>query len=156
MNNTLIILDFNRTIYDPDTAALSAGAQEMLDALAERGATLVLVSRREGDRATTLEELGMSRYFREVCFVDEKDAPLFERLIRAHAASAEETYVIGDHLHSEIRTGNRVGARTIHVKQGKFAGLIPETAADEPWRTVSNLHEALALLCSHGHPAGGV
>lgn len=132
-----IIFDFNRTVFDPDSGALVPGALRLLTTLKERGVPLHLVSKREAGRDDALQRLGIAHFFLSTSFVDDKE----ERLRELISESSDTTYVIGDHLHNEIRIGNRHGAKTIWLKRGRFASLTPESDEDHPWRTVSNLHE---------------
>ena len=136
-----IIYDFNRTIFDPETGTLMDGALTLLQIHTAEGHTLHLVSKREADREATLARLGIGKYFDSVQFVEEKQDAL-KALIEA---AETPVYVIGDHLHSEIRLGNRLGARTIWLKRGRFADLRPEGPDDMPWRTISHLGELLEV-----------
>ena len=131
----IIIFDYNRTLYDPETGELVVGAREAVEALSARGATLHLVSRNEPGRTDALHALGLAEYFASISFVDDKEAPMRKIAETANAP----LYVVGDHLHNEIRIGNRIGARTVWLKAGKFEGLVPESPHDEPWRTIERL-----------------
>ena len=79
---TLMIIDYHRTLYDPDTDALVDGAHELLTELKARDVLLVLVSRREGERDKRIQELGISSFFDEVLFVEDKTEQVF-RYIRS-------------------------------------------------------------------------
>lgn len=137
-----IILDFNRTVYDPELDALAEGAKDALEALKAAGHALHLVSKLEPGRDDALDALGIRQYFESVAFVPEKE----EAMHRIAESAAGTVFVVGDHLHNEIRIGNRLGARTVWVKQGKFASLQPEGEHDEPWRTASSMREVPALI----------
>lgn len=131
----IVIFDYNRTLFDPETGGLVAGAREAVEALAARKATLHLVSRNEPGRQDALARFGLDKHFASVSFVDDKEAAM--RPITEGADTP--VYVVGDHLHNEIRIGNRLGARTVWLKAGKFKDLLPEHAEDEPWRTIDHL-----------------
>ena len=141
----LAIIDFNRTIFDPETGGLIPGAQGALDALEQKKITLVLVSRREAGRNATLNELGISKYFAETVFVPEKTPELFEDIIRRYRTKPEETYVIGDYFPEEIHAGISIGAKTIRLKRGKFSDLSLRKGG-EPWKTIKHLKEITELL----------
>jgi FMN phosphatase YigB (HAD superfamily) len=138
-----IILDFNRTLFDPETAALLPDALELLQDLHKKGHTLHLISRLEPGRETTLESLGIQVFFTSIAFVDNKEKPMAEVIKKA---GGKCVYVIGDHLYGEIRIGNRLGAKTIWLKRGRFAGLMRTSLDDEPWRTVEHLKEIKELI----------
>lgn len=137
-----IIFDFNRTLLDPDSATLYPGVSSMLQALRKRGYVLHLVSRLEPTRTQTLQKLGITDYFSRIALVEDKDEVIHQLVNAAEG----ETYVVGDRLHDEIRSGNRAGARTIHVKQGTFSYLEPEGEHDRAWQTVENISQAFDLL----------
>jgi FMN phosphatase YigB (HAD superfamily) len=148
----LAIIDFNRTIYDPETGGLMPGARHLLEVLGSHGIACVLVSMREPGRQQTLKDLGVADLFAATYFVDAKTPQLFAEIIERHHASPETTCVIGDLLHQEIRAGVAVGAKTIHVRQGAFAHMQPQSPLDRAWRTVTSLAEAEELLCGRGAP----
>ncbi len=132
-----IIFDFNRTIYDPDTSTLVPGVLDVLTTFIARGAVLHLVSRREPGREVLLDDLGITQFFRSTSFANEKEVAIRQII----EASEGVVYVVGDHLHDEIRIGNRQGARTVWFKRGKFAGLVPEGSVDIPWRTIERMED---------------
>ncbi len=132
-----IIFDFNRTLFDPETDALLEGAALVLATYQSEGKELHLISRKEKDRDGTLDRLGIREFFASVSFVEDKHEALRLRI----GSSTGPVYVIGDHLHTEIRFGNRYGAKTVWLKRGRFSHLLPETDEDIPWRTIGSLEE---------------
>ncbi|MES2006772.1 MAG: HAD hydrolase-like protein [Patescibacteria group bacterium] len=137
-----IIFDFNRTLFNPDTRALMPGAFELLQGLFTQGHTLALISRLEADREDTFRNLKIEQFFSSVEFVEEKG----EALKKIITASLPPVYVVGDHLHDEIRAANRLGAKTIWFKRGRFANLVPEEKDDEPWRVIDDLMQVKGLI----------
>ncbi len=138
----MIIFDFNRTLYDPEAGAAVPGAIELLGALRARGEVLYLVSRLEPGREDILASLGLEDFFERVSFVHDKEAAIGESMRGSNGV----VYVVGDHLHDEIRAGNRHGAKTIWLRRGKFAELKPESLMDVPWRTIEHLGDVLSSL----------
>ncbi len=143
-----VIFDFNGTIYDPDTNGLLPGARQVLKDLRARSIPLYLVSRAEDGRPQILNEFGLGEYFVESFFVERKDPTLFFEILRRANIHPKEMYVVGDHLHKEIRCGNQCGMRTIWLKRGKFSDLEPAMEADYPWQTVGDMSEVLDLFPS--------
>lgn len=141
-----VIFDFNRTIYDPETRGLVPGARELLLELQRNSVPLYLVSKADESRPQLLEELALKDFFKEAFFVERKDPALFFEILRHADVHPKQMYVVGDHLHKEIRCGNQCGMRTIWLKRGKFSDLTPEMEADSPWRTVEEMTEVLGLL----------
>jgi FMN phosphatase YigB (HAD superfamily) len=146
MKADLVIVDFNRTLYDPDEDKLVEGAQELLSSLRAAGKPLALYSAKVPGREHNLRDLGISDFFNDIVFTAHKaEAELLE-IITRNGASPATTYVIGDHPHKEIRLANRVGASTIRFRGGKFAALQPELPDDIPNHDISSLKEALLFI----------
>src|SRR3989344_1325729 len=118
-----IIFDYNRTLYDPETKSFYPGAVALVSALALKH-ELYLISRREPERANYLEQSGLKELFTDIAFVEEKTVALFQRF----AGGDKNTVVIGDRVTEEITIGNRLGLRTVWLKQGKFAAELPSNA----------------------------
>lgn len=138
----LAVIDFNRTIYDPEADAEVPGASALLSQLRDMNIALVLVSLNETQRAATLERLGLSTYFSDIRFVDEKTPELFKSILREHGVTPAEALVVGDHPH-DIACGTEAGMRTMRLRRGKFAA---EISPHEPWRTVEHLDEISELI----------
>lgn len=141
----LTIIDFNRTIYDPETNGLVPGAVPLLQDLSSR-MPVVLVSKNEPGRGDILNTLGIGQFFAETIFTIAKSPELFMEIMERHGAQPDETLVIGDYITEEIAHGNSVGAQTIRLKRGKFKDHIPKRSEEEAWRTVEELSQIKDLL----------
>lgn len=139
----LAIIDFNRTIYDPETDAPVPGAPELLLRLRAAGYVLVMVSRPEAGRVAHLARYGLEQHFTDMHFVERKSKELFLEIAAAHGSTPRETLVIGDHPHEEMRAGAEAGMQTIWLRRGLFSGLTPEHV---PWHTVGMLNEIPELV----------
>ena len=136
-----IIFDYNRTLYDPETDALSHGALELLK-YSSKGNELFLISRAEPGRSERLERSKIRKYFKRLAFVDVKTPELFLEL----SDEDKDAIVIGDRVREEIRIGNRLGMKTIWVRQGKFADEMPEGCDDKPTFIVTDLGEVREII----------
>ncbi|MDP2704316.1 MAG: HAD hydrolase-like protein [bacterium] len=145
MKNTkrIIIFDFNRTLYDPNTDSLVSGALQVLQRFS-LAFSLYLLSTDSPSRLFCIKDLGIERYFKKIVLVPEKSIPVFEFLARF--ADIPSSYVVGDRVRSEIRMGKTVGFQTIWVQSGKFSEETPRTATEQPDHTVSSLLEILSLI----------
>lgn len=140
-----VIFDFNRTLYDPETGSFIKGAIASLDALKKDGMLLFLIGKGSNERANLINELGLHRYFDEIIVKEEKDLADFQYLKEKY--SGADFYVFGDRVKKEIRFGNECGFKTIWFKNGKFAGELPESEDEKPWKTIfdfSELSEAIS------------
>lgn len=123
-NTSAIIFDFNRTLFDPESGSLYEGTEEILEKYTNTH-DLFLISLREGDRQTLLQELNIGNYFAETFFVNEKTREVFETIGKGY----QTVFVVGDRIASEITLGNQCGYTTIWIKQGKFKHVRPEGAS---------------------------
>ena len=142
----LIIIDLNRTLYDPNTGALVEGASALLSDLSVEGNTLVLMSRIEPGRGDIIKELGIEKYFAEMRFVNSKSAEEFIALAKKY--DAKDVYIIGDYMYDEIREGNKAGFKTIQVLEHAIADLNPESDLDVPWREARTIRHVRELINS--------
>lgn len=141
---SLVIIDFNGTLYDPSRTGLMPGAKELLAGLKEKGIPAVIVSKQELDGSGRLKQLGIDEYIDEAIFVDQKTGKHFREIMARHKAGPEETYVIGDYLASEIRAGIEAGAFTIHYKGGHRSSFAEDSI--KPNMSVDTLTEALHYI----------
>lgn len=141
----IIIFDWKRTLYDPDNKSLIEGAVNLLEFIKNKNIPMVLAGKGGEDMQQEVSRLGMKKYFKEIIFAEgEKDPEVFQLLITKD--DNKKTFFIGDRVRSELEIGNKLGATTIWVKQGKFAREEPITEIQYPNYTVSSLTQCIRLL----------
>lgn len=140
-----VIFDWKRTLYDPETRSLIEGATEVLDYLHMKNITMYLIGKGDVDMHGEVERLNVKPYFEDIVFLEGDKQPDHYRLYISRT-DPDRTLIIGDKLDSEIEVGNLLGATTIQVRQGKFAGHRPKSANQKPDMVVNNLSELLPLL----------
>lgn len=127
-----------RTLYDPETKELSAGAFIVLAKLQNKF-DLYLISRKENHRMNTINNLGIKKFFKEIHLVDKKNKELFYEI--GKKTIGENVFVIGDRIPEEIKIANSLGYKTIWYQKGKFSNIIPQNKGERPWQTIHNLLE---------------
>ena len=144
----IIIFDFIRTLFDPDTNALVSDAQRVLQYAAQAGFTLCLISRREGGaREKRVQSLGITEYFDHLFFCDEKTREQFEECIVAVGdIDRQRSFVVGDRIREEIVCGNACNFQTIWVRAGKFAEEMPRGREEQPTFCVARLEDTIPIL----------
>jgi ribonucleotide monophosphatase NagD (HAD superfamily) len=144
MNLKVLIFDWKRTLYNPDTKELEAGAKEILKFCNENGFPLYLVGKGGRDMHAEVGRLGISGNFVEIVFWEgAKEDGVFKQFM---SSDPRETLFIGDRIQSELALGKSLGATTLWVRQGKFSDEMPATESQNPDYTVSTLKEAGELL----------
>jgi ribonucleotide monophosphatase NagD (HAD superfamily) len=142
-----IIFDWKRTLYDPDSRSLIAGAKEVLELARQNNIPLVLIGKGGDDMQAEVDRLGVREFFTDVIFREgSKDANLFESKVSKE--DPRNTLFIGDRVRSELAIGTMLHVTTIWIRQGKFAGEEPENEAQKSAYTFSSLAELKTWLQS--------
>ena len=142
----LAIIDFNGTLYDPESDDLMPGARELLDGLKARGVPMVLMSKRVAGRENLPAELGIADYFAEMAFVEQKTGQHMLEIISRYKSTPERTFIIGDYPRSEIRAGNEAGAFTMHFLGGRYPSMEYESELERPDVQIETLPDALRYI----------
>lgn len=138
-----IIFDWKRTLYDPDNRVLIDGATELLEYIRRKNIKMILMGKGGEDMQKEVERLRVEQFFSHIVFAEgEKDPKVFAKYIE----ESKRTLFIGDRVRSELEIGNKLGATTVWIKQGKFAQEEPENKQQEPNYTVASLNDCLNLL----------
>lgn len=144
-NTQAILIDFNRTIFDPNTNRLYPRAVEILKYLAQ-SYDLYLISKMESDRMEKLEVLGIKDLFVKAYFVEEKTEKLFEEILQTY--DKKHSYVIGDVVKNEISIGIKIKTNTIWVRQGKFKDIELPSWHEKPTHIIKELEEIKNIIVS--------
>src|SRR3989344_5246210 len=140
------IIDFNRTLFDPEKNKLIEGAIPLLQFLKSKKVVTVLLTREESEREDKIKFI--SCLFNRIVVVKEKTQKEFENIISLLKMDSSEIVVIGDYIKEEITFGNRLGMTTIRVRQGKFADEGPSAPDEKASITVSGLAEVVPEVIS--------
>ncbi len=114
----VVILDFNRTLYDPVAHTLFAGAEKLLKKLKQSKINIVLYSTESETRRLLIEELGLREYFNGVVFVKNKTADDLAEIIKQFNSIDNEIVIVGDNPEGELSLGVSLGLKTIAVGTG--------------------------------------
>ena len=139
-----ILMDFSRTLYDPDENKLLDGAEEVLAQLSEKH-ELFLLSKNPAGRKQRVQEVELGKYFRKMFFFEEKTIEEFRKIVEEEKLNPQECCIVGDRARKEIVFGKELGMKTVWLKQGKFAEEEP-LQGKEPDFTINNLKELTQLL----------
>lgn len=143
--NKIIIFDFNRTLYDPESNKLLPNCKRVLIALKERKYHLYLLAMATPSRNKKIETLGLNTFFEEIILTDDKNKKMFNKFISLKKIT-QNSFVVGDRVKKEIALGNHFGLQTIWLKRGKFSSQLPANLLEKPKYTVTELKELLEIL----------
>lgn len=105
----IIILDFNKTIYNPYEGCLYRGTYSLLQKL-NKNYYLILVTTASPSRFKDIQNLNLNKYFKKIFIVRRKNLSLYRNI-----SIAKTTILIGDNLKEEIRIGNKLKLKTIII-----------------------------------------
>jgi FMN phosphatase YigB (HAD superfamily) len=143
-----VIFDWKRTLYNPDDKTLIDGGLEVLALLKQKNIPMVLIGKGSNDMYAEVERLRIKEFFSDIIFREgEKDSNIFAAYVSK--TNPKETLFIGDRVRSELEVGNRLGATTIWVKQGKFAEEGSLHNGQKPTFVVNSLVELKKFLQSN-------
>ena len=145
MHPLAVIFDYNRTIFDPESGGLVAGAQSLLEDLKARGVTLFLVAKGGDERRAQITTLGLEPLFKNIIVNESKSSEDYESC-KSLCSPDTVFYAVGDRVKEEIRHANGCGMTTIWFRSGKFATEEPAGDAERPSYTVTSLDDVAALI----------
>lgn len=141
----VVIFDFNRTIYNPETKKLFPNVVSILIQLKSSGCVLFLLSFGGKERTQQILDLGITSYFDKV-YVSKSKVVAFRKLVVERALQQANTFVVGDRIKEEIRIGNMYGFQTVWLKKGIFAEELPKDLLEFPVYKIRNLRQFLKLV----------
>ena len=116
-----IIIDFKRTIYDPENDCLLENAVDALKIFKGKGFHVRLIGKGQREEMLQIiERLGILPFFNEIDIDNDKEQ-FFEQV-----PNPDTWLVIGDRARQEILFGGRLGMKTMWLKKGKFSDELPE------------------------------
>lgn len=142
----IIIFDFNRTIYDPESNCLLPGTELVLSILLKRGFILYLISRAAESRKELIEKLNISKYFKNIIVTPQKSKDDFNNILGKEDVIRERSFVVGDRVREEIKIGNQLGLNTVWLQRGKFASEFPQNLDEQPTYIIKELKDFLEVV----------
>jgi FMN phosphatase YigB (HAD superfamily) len=137
-----IVFDFNRTIYDPDSDDLIAGALQVLERLSN-DFLLVLYCKLGDGRDEKVMGLGLKKFFKKIIFVPNKTPADLVNIAKEFNLETNRIVVVGDRVKSEIAAAKKAGCKAVWLKRGKFAKENPLEPNEKPDCIIFSLSEVL-------------
>lgn len=144
----LIILDFNRTLYNPDNNSLFDGVIEFLKDYSKTY-SLAIIGKGDEKRSSLIDALNIKKYFEYIDLKEEKEDNMFKQCMQTLKFNPEQCWSIGDRIKKEIKMSKKFGIKTIWFKNGKFSLELPESKEEEPDFTVSDFKEIRNIIPLH-------
>ena len=142
----LVIFDWGRTLFNPETSKLFPDTVEVLECLSQKYTLAIVALATAGEekiqeRLQFIKENDLERYFASILFdVSDKDS-LYVKTLKDLNITSEETVIIDDRVLRGVDWGNKNGATTVWFQNGKFANELPNNNTGEPDYIVHSLLE---------------
>jgi len=141
----IVILDFNRTLFDPEKNQFFPETENLLNLLKNRGYKLTLIAIEKSEER--LKRISVIKsYFDFIKIVKEKKESDFKEILEKFNCQPQEAIVIGDRVKIELKIGNKLNINTIWIKQGKFSTETPEEENEVPKLVFKNLAQLITFL----------
>lgn len=132
-----VIFDYNRTLVQGDQTPpkFFPDVPNVLNTLKNKGIKMAVVSVGENpsQRQQEFEQLELrDRGISVFKIVGQNDRKDLQSVLDELGVEGKNCVVVGDRVKKEIVEGNKVGATTVWLKQGKFTDEKPETLEEEP------------------------
>lgn len=144
---------FNLTLskWRKELELLYPDTKEVLKCLFERGYKLGIIANQSLGSEKRLEEWGILKYFSVVIASAEEgiakpEQEIFHRALRRADCKPENAVMVGDRLDNDIVPANKIGMKTVWIKQGLGAYSTPQALFEYPDYTVNNLTELCELF----------
>lgn len=136
--------------WNSDDEFVYPEAEECLRKLSKKYKIGIIANQVFGSKER-LEKIGLLKYINLVVASAEEgvakpDLRIFEIALNRADCKAEEAVMVGDRLDNDIVPANKIGMKTVWIKQG-FGGLaVPLTQEEQPNYIVENLSEIIGIF----------
>lgn len=141
-----IIWDFLNTIYNSPGNTLYDGSKELLEKLHKEYKQVLVSSTFDVQKRIEL----IKSFNIWTCFdrveIGLKTKGLFLDICKEFGCDPSEGYVIGDNALNEIRTGNKLGMKTIWVDRKGKSGFKGKLFKKRCWKKIKKLSELKGIL----------
>jgi FMN phosphatase YigB (HAD superfamily) len=140
----LIIFDWGGTLHESKTDSIFDGVPEVLDKLSERYPLVLISLAKSQDPKTRRQKIGdsgISQYFKSILVGGEDKDEMYESILSDLNVNPENVLIVDDRAIRGIAWGNRKGAKTIWIQQGKFANELPDNETGTPTFVISDIKD---------------
>ena len=136
--------------WNSDDEVVYPEAEDCLRALSKRYRIGVIANQNPGSKQR-LDRIGLLKYIDLVIASAEEgvakpDLRIFQIALDRANCKPEEAVMVGDRIDNDIIPANKIGMKTVWIRQG-FGGLAqPQAAVETPDYTINNLSELFEIL----------
>ena len=136
--------------WNSDYEIVYPEAEDCLRALSKRYRIGAIANQNPGSKER-LDRIGLLKYIDLVIASAEEgvakpDLRIFQIALDRANCKPEEALMVGDRIDNDIVPANKIGMKTIWIKQGFGKYCEPKTEKEQPDYTVKNLNELISIL----------
>lgn len=134
-----------------DLEMLYPDTKDVLKSLLKMGYCLGIIANQSLGSEKRLEEWGIRKYFSVIIASAEEgvakpDKEIFLRALKKANCDPQNAFMVGDRLDNDIVPANKIGMKTIWIKQGLGGYSTLQTLLEYPDHTVNDLKELCELF----------
>ena len=147
----LIIFDWGRTLYKPETEKLFPDTVEVLESLSNKYTLAIVALATAGEekireRLKIIKENNLGQYFSSILFdIKDKDS-MYVKTLKDLEVKPENVVIVDDRTIRGIKWGNKNGTATVWFQNGKFKDELPNEDTGEPTYTIHSLSDILKYM----------
>lgn len=136
--------------WNSDDEVVYPEAEDCLRSISKRYKIGIIANQNPGSKER-LERIGLLKYIDLVIASAEEgvakpDLRIFQIAFERANCNPEESIMVGDRIDNDIIPANRIGMKTVWIRQG-FGGLAePQTAEETSEYTINNLNELFEII----------
>lgn len=149
-NKALEEYSLKKAIWNSDDEFVYPEAENGLSELSKHYKIGIIANQNLGSEER-LDKLGLLKYIDLVIAsadegVAKPDLRIFQIALARADCKPEEAVMVGDRIDNDIIPANKIGMKTVWIRQG-FGGLAkPQTAVETPNYTINNLNELFEII----------
>ena len=142
-----IIFDWVGTLYQFDGKGLFPYSEKVLKKL-EHKYKLAVISKAVSDNVENrLKQINSIKGYFNVIIADiDKTSEQYIESMRKLKVKPENTLVVDDRMDRGIQIGNKVRCKTAWIKNGKYAGIVPNKEIGQPTYIIKSIEDLLKIL----------
>lgn len=150
-NKAVKFYGLTKAHWNSDDEFVYPKAKDCLSELSKRYQIGIIANQELGSEQR-LENLGLFKYIDLVIASAEEgvakpDLRIFQIALDHANCKPEEAVMVGDRIDNDIIPANRIGMKTVWIKQGFDAYSALSSTEEKPEWTVNNLDEIIDLFC---------
>ena len=144
----LIIFDWGRTLYNPETEKLFPDTIKILEYLSNKYTLAIVALATAGrekiqERLQIIKENNLGKYFTSILFdIKDKDS-MYEKTLKDLEVDPKDVIIVDDRIIRGIKWGNKNGTITVWFQNGKFKNEPPDEDTGEPTYIIHSLLDLL-------------